>query len=165
MEYGCCTKKFPKDFQETTELHSNGYPKYRRREASPRVVKGEHVFDARDVVPYNPYLSKLLQCHLNVEYCGTIRAVKYLYKYTYKGHDRATLEFQKDEVKQFLDTRYVGPPEGAWRLFGFPMHDKSHNVERLAVHLKGGETITFQSGQEREAVAVDAMTTLTTWFD
>ena len=162
---GCCTKNFPKDFQETTELHANGYPKYRRREASPRVVKGEHVFDARDVVPYHPYLSKLFQCHLNVEYCGTIRAVKYLYKYTYKGHDRATLEFQKDEVKQFLDARYVGPPEAAWRLFAFPMHDKSHNVERLAVHLKGGETITFQTGQEREAVAVGARTTLTDWFD
>ena len=39
MEDGCCTKKYPKDFQETTELHANGYPKYRRREASPRVVK------------------------------------------------------------------------------------------------------------------------------
>ena len=103
-------------------------------------------------MPYNPYLSKLLQCHLNVEYCGTIRAVKYLYKCTYKGHDKATLEFQEDEVKQFLDARYVGPPEGAWRLFSFPMHDKSHNVERLAVHLKGWETRIFESGQEREVV-------------
>ena len=71
----------------------------------------------------------------------------------------------KDEVKQFLDARYVGPPEAAWRLFAFPMHDKSHNVERLAVHLTGGETITFQSGQEREVVVVAAMTTLTDWFD
>ena len=117
-------------------MHANGYPKYRRRESSPRVTKGAHFFDARDVVPYNPYLSKLLQCHLNVEFCGTIRAVKYLYKYTYKGHDRATLEFQRNEVQPYLDARYVGPPEGAWRLFAFPMHEKSHNVERLAVHLK-----------------------------
>ena len=107
------------------------------------------------MVPYSPYLSKLFRCHLNVEYCGTIRAVKYLYTYTYKGHDRATLEFQQDEVKQFLEARYVGPPEGAWRLFSFPMHDKSHNVKRLAVHLKGWETKIFESGQERDAVATD----------
>ena len=71
----------------------------------------------------------------------------YLYNYTYKGHDNDTLELQNDEVRQFLDARYVGPPEGAWRLVAFPTHDKAHNVERLAVHLKGGETITFQSGQ------------------
>ena len=116
------------------------------------------------MVPYNPYLSKLLQRHLNVEFCGTIRAVKYLYTYTYKGHDRATLEFQVDEVKQYLDARYVGPPEGAWRLFAFPMHEKSHHVERLAVHLKGGETIVFASGQETEAIATDSTTTLTAWF-
>ena len=74
MVDGACTKKYPKDFQEETELHANGYPKYRRRETSPHVAKGEHVFDARDVAPYNPYLSKLLLCHLNVEFCGTIRA-------------------------------------------------------------------------------------------
>ena len=40
MEDGCCAKKFTNDFEETTELHSNGYPRYRRRETSPRVVKG-----------------------------------------------------------------------------------------------------------------------------
>ena len=108
---------------------------------SPRA--SEHVFDARDVVPYNPYLSKLLQSHLNVELCGTIRAVKYLYKYTYKGHDRATMEFSINEVQQYLDARSVNPPEGAWRRSACPMHETSHNVERLATHLKGGETIAF----------------------
>ena len=40
MEDNACTKKFPKDFCEGTELHANGYPKYRRRETSPHVVKG-----------------------------------------------------------------------------------------------------------------------------
>ena len=83
MVDGACTKKYPKEFQEDTELHANGYPKYRRRDTSPRVTKSEHVVDVRNVVPYNPYLSKLLQCHLNVELCGTTRAVKYLYTYTY----------------------------------------------------------------------------------
>jgi hypothetical protein len=28
-------------------------------------------------------------CHINVEVCSSITAVKYLYKYVYKGHDRA----------------------------------------------------------------------------
>ena len=106
----------------------------------------------------------MLCCHLNVEYCGTIRAVKYLYKYTYKGHDRATLEFSDDEVQTYLDARYVGPSEAAWRILGFPMHDKSHNIERLAVHLKGGETIVYHDGQEEAALGAGTCTTLTAWF-
>ena len=48
--------------------------------------------------------------------------------------------------------------------FAFQMHEKSHHVERLAVHLKGGETIVFASGQETEAIAADSTTTLTAWF-
>ena len=60
MQDGARTKKFPKEFQETTELHANGYPKNQRRESSPRVTKGAHVFDARDVVPYNPLLVQVV---------------------------------------------------------------------------------------------------------
>jgi hypothetical protein len=30
--------------------------------------------------------------HINVEVCNNIRAVKYLFKYVYKGHDRAIVE-------------------------------------------------------------------------
>jgi hypothetical protein len=148
MVENACSKGFPKDFVETTELRADGYPKYRRRQASPCVTKGSHVVDARDVVPYNAYLSKRLKCHLNVEYCGTIRAVKYLYKYTFKGHDRARLEFQQDEIKQYVDARYVGPPEACWRIFNFPMHSKSHSIERLAVHLKGGESIFSRTAKK-----------------
>ncbi len=47
------------------------------------------VFDNRWVVPYNPYLTMRYQCHINVEVCSSITVVKYLYKYVYKGHDRA----------------------------------------------------------------------------
>ena len=44
------------------------------------------------------------------------------------------------------------------------MHDKSHNVERLAVHLKGGETIVYHDGQEEAALGAGTCTTLTAWF-
>ncbi len=47
------------------------------------------VFDNRWVVPYNPYLTMRYKCHINVEVCSSITTVKYLYKYVYKGHDRA----------------------------------------------------------------------------
>jgi hypothetical protein len=47
--------------------------------------------DNRWVVSYNPYLLRLFNCHINVEACGSINAVKYLFKYIYKGHDRASI--------------------------------------------------------------------------
>jgi hypothetical protein len=40
---------------------------------------------------YNSYLLHLFNCHINVEACGSIKAVKYLFKYIYKGHDRASV--------------------------------------------------------------------------
>ena len=156
MSGNTCGKNYPKEFCPETIVNENGYPTYRRRMDSPSIQKGTGIrrtaVDARDIVPYNPYLSKKYQCHLNVEFCGTIKAVKYLYKYTYKGHDRCALEFQYDEVKRYEDARYVGPPEGVWRIFGFHMHDKSHVIERLAVHLPLRQRITFSAGEERKAL-------------
>ena len=41
--------------------------------------------DNRWVVPYNPYLTRRYQCHINVEVCSSIKVIKYLYKYIYEG--------------------------------------------------------------------------------
>ena len=164
---GVCSKGYPKeDFVEQTEFCTNGYPKYRRREASPTIQKGAFDFDSRDVVPYNPYFSKKYKCHVNVEFCGSIRAVKYLYKYTYKGHDRANVEFGHDEITEYLDARYVVPPEACWRLFRFAMHDKSHTIIRLAVHVDGYRNIVFPDGAAKEALekAEKNQSMLEAWF-
>ena len=65
-----------------------------------------------------------------------------------------------------VDARYVGPAEGCWRLFGSPLHVKSHHVERLAVHLPDHKTVDFAEGDEREALskASTKLTTLEAWF-
>jgi hypothetical protein len=44
------------------------------------------------VVPYNPYLSVFFNCHINMEVRTSVAVVKYLYKYIYKGHDRAQVD-------------------------------------------------------------------------
>lgn len=46
------------------------------------------------VVPYNTWLSAKYACHINAEVCSSISAVKYLYKYVYKGHGRAMVCIQ-----------------------------------------------------------------------
>ena len=137
MENGVCTKRYPKRWQEETAWCEGGYPHYRRREsiAGKNIKHQDGIRDNRWVVPYNPMLLKKYKCHLNVEICTSIKAVKYLYKYTYKGPDRANMEIV-NEVTDFLDARYATAPEACWRLFEYPTHARSHVVERLPVHLK-----------------------------
>ena len=48
-----------------------------------------------------------------------------------------------NDVEVFLDSRYVGAPEAAWRLFGFPLQGRSHAIERLPVHFPLRQTAVF----------------------
>ena len=89
-----------------------------------------------------------------------------MYKYTYKGPDRSCLERSVDEVSQYLDSRYCGAPEAAWRVFGFPLHGRSHHVERLPVHLPLCKNVLFEQGFESEAAtnALSRDSKLEAWF-
>jgi hypothetical protein len=68
----------------------DGYPLYRRRDhpntAFDKVVRVTRVnVDDRWVVPYNPYLTCRYKALINVEVCGSMKVIKYLYEYVYKG--------------------------------------------------------------------------------
>jgi hypothetical protein len=86
MHNGLCSKKYPKQFQETTSNNNDGYPIYRRRNNGRTFVNGSgEEYDNRYIVPYNSVLSTAFDCHINVEICSSIQAIKYIYKYIYKG--------------------------------------------------------------------------------
>ncbi|KAK0417482.1 hypothetical protein QR680_013035 [Steinernema hermaphroditum] len=178
-----CSKRFPKDYSEETVLEENQIPRYRRRESAPSFEgRGGVKMDSRWVVPYNPYLMTKYNAHINVEICTSVRCVKYLFKYIYKGHDKANVficesgaveteqprdRLDHDEVKNFTDARYVGAPEAAWRLKKYSMQDKSHHIERLAVHLQGEQLVYSRETEDNERVmerAEESETTLTAWF-
>jgi hypothetical protein len=70
-----------------------------------------------------------------------------------------------DEIKIYQDDRNVSASETSHRLYGFDLHKEHPNVVRLAVHLKGHQTILFQEGIDAMAVLnQNPHTTLTAWF-
>ncbi len=104
--------------------------------------------------------------HINVEVYNNIRVVKYLFKYEYKGHDRATVEISHqsnnttegnvvkiDEIKKYLDCRYVSTSKAAWHIFKFDMHERFPTVERLQYHLPNQQMVLFDDDDDVKEVA------------
>ncbi|XP_065675723.1 uncharacterized protein LOC136091931 [Hydra vulgaris] len=111
-----CSKNYPNEFNAYKVAIHNGYLQYRRRDDGLVInIKGNNV-DNRWVVPYNPWLSKKYQAHINVKSCMSVKAVKYLYQYIYKGDANVLINEQvnHNEVNTFLGCRYVSAPEALW---------------------------------------------------
>ena len=80
----------------------------------------EFVIDNSWVVPYSPFLSLRFNCQIHDELCLSPTGAKYLYKYAYKGEDRAMVRAEigdesanKDEISDFVDMRSIGSSEAA----------------------------------------------------
>jgi hypothetical protein len=108
-----CRFDFPKDYAETTTMTDDAYPNYRRRNNGRTFTKGRYTYTNRDVVPYSPYLLLKYNCHINVEVASSMQALKYLYKYITKGHDRAALSITaENEIDTYVDGRSLTGTEG-----------------------------------------------------
>ena len=84
MRDGRCRFKFPKDFVRETR-NAEGFPEYRRRSPEDgghthvKLVRGEEFeFTNAWVAPYNPFLLRTFECHINVEYVASVKAIKYI---------------------------------------------------------------------------------------
>lgn len=108
------------------------------------------------VIPYNGFSLKKYKCHINVEYCATVNSIKYIFDYIHKGSDRAYCSLNKndsevhDEIKSYIDGRYISPMEAAWRLNGFNLVGRSHKIVRLAVHTENQQNLIFKENKEEE---------------
>ncbi|XP_020113189.1 uncharacterized protein LOC109727463 [Ananas comosus] len=163
MVGGRCSKHFPKNFKSETVINDDGYPIYKRRNDHRVAIKNGIELDNRFVVPYNLTLVNKYQAHINVEWCNKSRLIKYLFKYVNKGPDRSAVVLenninheasssdqrykQVDEIKQYLDCRYLSAYEAIWRLFDFDIHFRQPSVERLTVHLPMMNNVTYHSAQ------------------
>jgi hypothetical protein len=133
-------------------MSKDPYPIYRRRDDGQVVEVRNSKLDNRWVIPFNPSLLMVYNCHINVEICSSIKAVKYLYKYIYKGPDGASYSVDKsdigdkvviDEIKWLRDARCVTPPEAAYRLYGFSLYQMYSPVLRCILHLPGMHMVAY----------------------
>jgi hypothetical protein len=136
--------------------------------------------DNRHVVPYNAYLLLKFQAHINMEWCNQCTSIKYLFKYINKGYDRITAAItrpsqnksskneERDEIKEYIDCRYVSPSEACWRIFSFPIHARKPAVERLFYHLEGQNSVYYQDYERIDEVLLKLSVTesmFIAWFE
>ncbi|XP_077249067.1 uncharacterized protein LOC143888491 [Tasmannia lanceolata] len=163
-----CTKIYPKSYKNLTTIDENGFLLYRRRKDGQKpIVQGRKISN-RWVVPYNLHLLIKYNAHINVELCAKTQAIKYLYKFIHKGPDRATavletestttvsqinaIQHENDEIKQYLDCRYISALEACWRIFEFDLQGQQPPVERLNNHLPGEQSIIFNDNDDLQNV-------------
>lgn len=129
MDKGSCRKQYPRPFLKETQTGDDGYPKYRRRapnDGGYTIEINNMTLDNKWVVPYNPVLSRTFNAHINVEYCNSLKSIKYVCKYVNKGSDQAVFSLTEphDEVTWYETGRYLSSSEAAWRIFCFPIHER-----------------------------------------
>ena len=183
MKNNKCSKHFPKPYQPKTTVNSIGFAVYRRPENNLFVCKGGLQMDNRWVVPYNMFLLKKYQAHINVEWCNKTTFIKYLFKYVTKGADCSKAYLQRvkraqqapyddetktiNEIKEYLDCRYICEQDACWRMFGYDIHRHYPAVERMPVHLPNENFITFSARAKMDRLVSTEFlkrTMLTQWF-
>jgi hypothetical protein len=180
MENKKCTKRYPKQLLRDTETGDDGYPSYRRRSSEDGGIKAkikmrinnsiqEIEIDNKWIVPYCPLLSRIFQAHINVEYCNSVKSIKYICKYVNKGSDQTVFGLGRDgapvdEISNYQLGRYISSNEAVWRILDFPIHERYPTVVHLAVHLENGQRIYFTEDNVHEKVNEPPRTTLTAFF-
>ncbi|GFQ98566.1 ATP-dependent DNA helicase [Trichonephila clavata] len=113
MKNGRCTEIYPREFLKETQTGRDGYPLYRRR--SPEDGGFSTVINIRhsEVVLITDGLSRTALCSqeylcpYHVEYCNSIKSIKYVSKYINKGSDMAVFDvtssdgIARNEVNQY----------------------------------------------------------------
>ena len=163
MAKGRCTKQYPRLLVPNTITGNDGYPQYRRRSTEDggktAIIKKRNgttiEVDNQWVVPYSPLLSKTFNAHINVEYCNSVKAIKYICKYVNKGSDMAVFGLQSeikdiDEIVQYQAGRYISSNEAVWQSLSFPIHERSPAVVHLAVHLQNGQRVYFSESNVQQ---------------
>ena len=119
-------------------------------------------------MPYNPYLLNRFECHINVEYCHSVKSIQYLFRYQFKGEDMVTVEgiSEFDEIELYSTRRYISACQAYFRFAEFPIVTIYPSVEQLTVHLQGQQAVRYPPTKTAaiEALKKNAITSLLGYF-
>ena len=62
--------------------------------------------------------------------------------------DSSSVIIDHDEIKMYVESRYISPIEACWRILSLPLYNKSHTIIRLPVHLPNQQTVMIHSSPE-----------------
>lgn len=93
-----------------------------------------------------------------MEWYNRTSVIKYIFKYISKVVDKATIvnnhitniegtgkpKVQRNEIQEYLDSRYLSACEAMWRTFAFHIHKRKPSVKKLTIHLPGQQNITYK---------------------
>nr|XP_040256329.2 uncharacterized protein LOC120974039 [Aegilops tauschii subsp. strangulata] len=134
-----CSKHFPKRYNVSTTIDEDGFPVYKRKDD------------------------------------GRSRSIKYLYKYIDKDDDQVTALLKErlaanktDEIKKYLEMRYISTSEACWRIFQFDLHYRDPAVERLPFHLENEQQVIFPDSTDLDKIVTregSKSTKFTQWME
>lgn len=81
-------------------------------------------------------------------------------KYVNKGREVETKQVSLLRTKLYESGRYISNSEAAWRIFGFPIHERHPTVVHLAVYLQNGQRIYFTENNLIDKVSNPSKTKL-----
>ncbi|XP_021974961.1 uncharacterized protein LOC110870070 [Helianthus annuus] len=147
-----CSKKFPKKYVDETCVDSEGYPVYRRRQTSNTVVKNGVTLDNRLCSPAQK---------------GPDRVAASVFQAN-STKNNTEQNVAVDEIKAYLDCRYISACEAAWRIFMYDIHYRYPAVEVLHFHCEDGQSIVYNDHDNLCVIVTDPtvkMTMFTEWMN
>ena len=110
MKNEYCQCGYRKEYSHETMMSEDGYPIYRRRSPeeggnsfsrTTQKMKACMSHTNDDVVSCNKYLLYKYNCHVNVEYCHSVMAIKHHLKYN-RGSDEAIITVEGKTTTKIL---------------------------------------------------------------
>lgn len=79
-----------------------------------------------------------------MEYCNSVKSIKYICTYVNKSSDQATITVEDfDEGTRYETGSYISSSEAAWRILCLLIHESFPPVFHLSVHLENGQRVYF----------------------
>ena len=120
------------------------------------------------VTPYNPLLLNTFKSHINIEYVHSVKSIKYLIGYHFKGEDLVSVEGlnQFDETALYATRRYISSCQAYWRFAEFDVIDLEPSVLQLNIHLPDEQYVMYEptEGGALSAMAKSQITMLLAFF-